>query len=239
MHDLRGGADELELTLRRADPPEQPDDLPRRQRARRDSDLLRHEPGVGDRDVNAWERLGGRPGVGDDLVGAPVRHAPHQPDEGSRQVVGGDAVVHVPDERATGQTGRRHAEDVRLERGGVDDVDVEVPQASRQTHDKGSRGHSRAKGGGQASDLVAGRGPERRVQWKHLDGVAALAEQVYQRSGGEEDDVRLNVVALGESVHEAQHGQLGATGLRGVIKYRHPDQHVAPTHGAKFYVGGS
>ena len=100
---MRGGADELELTLGRADPPEEPDDRVGRSGARLGADLRRHEAGVGDGDLDPRQGRGRGAGVGDDPLRAPGRDLAHEPHDRRGQVVGADSIVHVPKHRRAGQ----------------------------------------------------------------------------------------------------------------------------------------
>lgn len=229
-HDLRGGADELELTLGRADAPEEPDDRVGRSGARLGADLRRHEAGVGDGDLDPRQGRARGAGVGDDPLRAPRRHVAHEAHQRTRQVVGGDAVVHVPHQRPAGQAGRWHAEDVRLERRRVDDVDVELTQPSGQTSDEGGGPHRGARRRAQPRCLLTSGRADALVEGQHLDRMPALAQPTDQGAVGEQDDSRVDVVTLGEGVHEAHERQLDPAELCRVVEDRHAHRsvHLSP-----------
>ena len=69
---------------------------------------------MGDGDVDARQGRGRGTGVGDDALRAPRGDLAHEVHERTGQVVGGDAVTHVPDERPPSEAQPVRAWDSRL-----------------------------------------------------------------------------------------------------------------------------
>lgn len=82
----------------------------------------------------------------------------------------------------------------------MDDVDVELTQASGQPEDEGGGPHRRGGRGARAPGLVPSDGPEALVQGEHLDLVAPFPQPGHQRPVGEEDHARRHVLPLRERI---------------------------------------
>lgn len=136
----------------------------------------------------------------------------------------------MPDERPPSEADRWYPEEVGLERRRVDDVDVELTQPSGQTSDEGGGPHRRARRRAPPRCLLTSGRADALVEQQHLDRMPALAQPTDQGAVGEEDDSRVDVVTLGEGVHEAHERQLHPAELRRVVEDRHAHRSLLLPH---------
>ncbi len=227
LHDRRRSPHQLELSLRRADPSDDPHD--RRLRplpVARQKDLLLPDAGVGDHqplDTRQGRSRGA--GVGDHGArGAPGKRT-EDPDRGGRQVVRRDAIVHVPDQRTASPPSSGHREQVGLERGRVHHVGVDGADRRCQRSNRRQCRPDPTGGVDVPEPFGTPEATEVARQREHVHVDSTLAQTARERAVLQQGDGDQEAVA-GHRGEQPLQRQLGATERGRVVHHEHPDATV-------------